>query len=91
MLKGFEDKSAQAVCTFGYCAGPGEPVQLFQGIQNGSIVEPRGKEVFGWNPVFEPQGYNLTYGEMDGAAKNAISHRFIALEKLKVFLAELKE
>lgn len=91
MLKGFEDKTAEAVCTFGYCEGPGKEVKLFQGIQHGTIVEPRGDGIFGWNPVFEPKGYDLTYAEMDGELKNSISHRFIALEKLKAFLEELNQ
>lgn len=90
LLYKFEDKTAQAVCTFGYCAGPGQPVQLFQGIQHGTIVAPRGDGIFGWNPIFEPKGYELTYAEMDGELKNSISHRFIALEKLKVFLQSLE-
>ena len=91
MLKGFEDKSGQAVCTFGYCGGPGQEVKLFQGIQEGYIVAPRGEGIFGWNPIFEPKGYGLTYAEMDGEVKNSISHRFKALEKLKVFLEELDD
>lgn len=91
MLAGFEDKTAEAVCTFAYCAGPGQEVKLFQGIQEGSIVSPRGGENFGWNPVFEPKGYDLTYAEMDGELKNKISHRYLALQKLKVFLESLEE
>lgn len=88
LLYKFEDKTAQAICTFGYCAGPGQEVQLFQGIQEGTIVAPRGEANFGWNPIFEPKGYDKTYAEMDGELKNSISHRFIALKKLRVFLAE---
>lgn len=89
LLYKFEDKTAKAVCTFGYCPGPGEEVQLFQGIQEGTIVAPRGAAKFGWNPIFEPKGYDQTYAEMDGDLKNSISHRFIALKKLSAFLAEL--
>ncbi len=47
LLAGFEDKSAQAVCTFGYCEGPGEEVLIFQGRTDGSIVEARGPTDFG--------------------------------------------
>ncbi|CDO53922.1 hypothetical protein DV451_003801 [Geotrichum candidum] len=88
MLYKFEDKTGKAICTFGFCAGPGEEVLLFQGINHGTIVEPRGENDFGWNPIFEPKGYNQTYSEMPSELKNAISHRFLALEKLKKFLAE---
>jgi inosine triphosphate pyrophosphatase len=47
MLSGFDDKSAQAVCTFGYCEGPGHEALLFQGRTDGKLVESRGSTVFG--------------------------------------------
>lgn len=47
MLAAYTDKSAKAVCTFGFCAGPGEEVLLFQGITNGKIVAARGPANFG--------------------------------------------
>ncbi|KAJ2720768.1 nucleoside triphosphate pyrophosphohydrolase ham1 [Coemansia sp. Benny D115] len=87
MLSGFEDKSGFAVCTVAYCAGPGHEPVLFEGIHHGSIVAPRGPPVFGWNPIFQPDGSDQTYAEMSDAAKNACSHRFLAVEKLKAFLA----
>lgn len=47
MLDGFEDKSAQAVCTFGYSEGPGHEPVLFQGRTDGKLVASRGTTVFG--------------------------------------------
>jgi inosine triphosphate pyrophosphatase len=47
MLAGFEDKSAQAVCTFGYCEGPGHEPITFQGRTDGKLVPSRGPTVFG--------------------------------------------
>lgn len=47
MLDGFEDKSATAVCTFAYSAGPGHEPVLFQGRTEGKLVESRGSTVFG--------------------------------------------
>jgi inosine triphosphate pyrophosphatase len=47
MLDGFEDKSAQAVCTFAYCEGPGHEPVLFQGRTDGKLVASRGPTVFG--------------------------------------------
>jgi inosine triphosphate pyrophosphatase len=47
MLEGFDDKSAQAVCTFGYCEGPGHEPVLFQGRTDGKLVASRGSTVFG--------------------------------------------
>ncbi|GAM86749.1 hypothetical protein ANO11243_047680 [Dothideomycetidae sp. 11243] len=80
LLAGFEDKSAQAVCTFGYCEGPGHDVRIFQGRTDGKIVEARGPTDFGWDACFEYEGQ--TYAEMPKAEKNQISHRGRALAKL---------
>ncbi|TKR67749.1 hypothetical protein L596_023849 [Steinernema carpocapsae] len=85
MLAGFEDKSAYALCTFAYCEGPGKEVQLFVGRCDGKVVEPRGDNKFGWDPCFQPDGFDQTFAEMDGEAKNKISHRGRALEALKAY------
>jgi XTP/dITP diphosphohydrolase len=64
-----------------------EKEYLFEGIVNGTIItEKRGKEGFGYDPVFVPEGNTLTFAEMDLNKKNAISHRARAFEKLKEFL-----
>lgn len=85
MLMGFEDKTAIAVCTFAYHPGdsPDDKVLLFQGRTDGVIVEPRGRRDFGWDPVFQPDGYNVTYAEMPKEEKNKISHRYRALKKMQ--------
>lgn len=88
MLYKFDDKGAKAICTFGYCRGPGEPVELFQGITHGKIVTSRGPTDFGWDSVFQPDGFEETYAEMDKKVKNGISHRYKALEKLREFLVK---
>ena len=88
MLYKFDDKGAKAVCTFGYCEVPGKEVKLFQGITKGTIVESRGPQDFGWDSIFEPNGFTETYAEMEKATKNSISHRYKALEKVKTFLLE---
>jgi inosine triphosphate pyrophosphatase len=90
MLAAYEDKSAYALCTFAFCAGPGQPVQLFEGRTAGRIVPARGPpNSFGWDPVFEPsEGGGLTFAEMSKDAKNKISHRFRALDKLRTHLCE---
>ncbi|KAH6024594.1 inosine triphosphate pyrophosphatase [Parastagonospora nodorum] len=86
LLAGFDDKSAQAVCTFAYCEGPGHEPVLFQGRTDGKLVESRGPTAFGWDSCFEYKGQ--TYAEMDKSEKNKISHRGKALEKLKEWLAQ---
>ena len=50
--------------------------------------EPRGTNGFGYDPIFLPDGYDVTTAEMDGEAKNAISHRGNALRE---FVKKLKE
>lgn len=60
---------------------------LFEGIVKGTIREiPVGSEGFGYDPIFEPEGYTQTFAEMDLAQKNKISHRAIATQKLITFL-----
>ncbi|KAF5391653.1 hypothetical protein D9757_002446 [Collybiopsis confluens] len=86
MLVGFETKNAWALCTFAYCAGPGHEPILFEGRTDGSIVPARGPAKFGWDPAFEPSGTGLTYAEMPAEQKNKLSHRYKALEKLRVYL-----
>lgn len=86
LLAGFEDKSAYALCTFALSTGdPSQPVLLFRGKTPGQIVMPRGSRDFGWDPCFQPDGYEQTYAEMPKAEKNTISHRFRALFKLQEY------
>lgn len=87
LLTGWEDKSAEAVCTFAYCDGECKDLDviMFQGITKGTIVEPRGSKDFGWDCIFKPEGFSKTYGEMTKEEKNHISHRYKAVEKLKKY------
>ncbi|XP_064131919.1 inosine triphosphate pyrophosphatase isoform X8 [Loxodonta africana] len=90
LLAGFEDKSAYALCTFALSTGdPREPVRLFRGRTSGQIVVPRGPRDFGWDPCFQPDGYEQTYAEMPKAEKNVISHRFRALRELQKYFDSL--
>ncbi|CAD8076812.1 unnamed protein product [Paramecium sonneborni] len=81
MLDGFEDKTGYAQCILSYM-GPElkEPIQ-FVGKTPGVIVRPRGPGHFGWDPIFQPDGFTETYAEMDKDVKNKISHRLKAIQK----------
>ncbi|MFY7990677.1 MAG: RdgB/HAM1 family non-canonical purine NTP pyrophosphatase [Fluviicola sp.] len=62
---------------------------LFDGRVHGKIIEDeRGGQGFGYDPIFVPEGHELTFAEMDAAAKNAISHRARALRQMLQFLSE---
>jgi inosine triphosphate pyrophosphatase len=83
LLAGFEDKKATALCTMGYCEGPGHPVVIIKGECRGTIVSPRGAGNFGWDPIFQPdEGQGKTFAEMPGEEKNKISHRSKAVKQL---------
>jgi inosine triphosphate pyrophosphatase len=86
LISDWEDKSAYALCMFGYCEGDGKEVHIFEGRTAGKIVTPRGARDFGWDPVFQPDGFEMTYAELDKDVKNSISHRGRSLEKVKAFL-----
>jgi len=88
LIDGFEDKSAYSQCIFGLIHKKGEKGQLFIGQTKGRIVDPRGPENFGWDPVFEPDGFDKTYAELPSEEKNKISHRSKALAKLVEHLKE---
>ena len=62
----------------------------FEGEVRGTITRhPSGAHGFGYDPVFRPEGYDLTFAEMDLALKNSISHRARAVRKLTQFLMEM--
>ncbi|KAL8673666.1 MAG: hypothetical protein Q9168_001921 [Polycauliona sp. 1 TL-2023] len=84
LLAAYEDKSAEAICTFAYSAGSGNEPLIFEGRVPGQIVPARGPLDFGWDPIFEYKGE--TYAEMDKVKKNELSHRSLALAKLKHWL-----
>ena len=62
-------------------------VHQFEGIVNGEIIrERRGGEGFGYDPIFQPEGYDQTFAELGMDIKNHISHRARAVAKLAEFL-----
>jgi len=65
--------------------------ELFQGIVMGQIMKfPKGKNGFGYDSIFIPNGSNKTFAELSLIKKNEISHRGIALKKLINYLIKLK-
>ncbi|PIB94259.1 RdgB/HAM1 family non-canonical purine NTP pyrophosphatase [Caulobacter sp. FWC2] len=68
-------------------AWPNGPALVVEGRVDGTLVFPgRGTRGFGYDPIFMPEGETMTFGEMEPAAKDAISHRARAFAKLKAAL-----
>lgn len=86
MINAYEDHSGYAMCIMGLAKTGDEEAKIFVGKTHGEIVEPRGPHNFGWDPVFQPNGFDKTYAELDSAVKNTISHRYKALNELLEFI-----
>ena len=68
--------------------GPKGEAQYFEGSCEGSITEAeRGKEGFGYDSIFMPEGYTKTFGELGESVKQRLSHRANAVHALRDFLA----
>ncbi len=79
---GRSSSKARFVCVLAL-ACPSAPVVCFEGIVKGELVfPPRGGQGFGYDPIFRPQGFNLTFGEMPPEQKNRLSHRALAAAAL---------
>jgi XTP/dITP diphosphohydrolase len=81
-LRGKSDRRAHFVAVLAL-AWPDGHVDCFRGEVHGDLVfPPRGQRGFGYDPIFVPAGGSETFGEMEPAAKHAISHRGAAFRKL---------
>jgi len=80
-------RQAHFVCAL-CLAIPGQEPRVYRGEVHGVMVwPPRGEKGFGYDPVFQPEGHQITFGEMDPDAKHAMSHRARAFAQL---VGELK-
>lgn len=84
-LDAWPDRRAQATVVL--CLYNGVEAHLFRGTTVGTITaSPRGEYGFGWDSIFQPDGYTLTYGEMPREAKMRISMRAEAVAALREHL-----
>ena len=83
-----DDAHAWFVCALAL-AWPNGPAVVVEGRVDGTLsFPPRGGKGFGYDPIFVPEGARLTFGELDTALKDQISHRARAFAKLKAAVLE---
>ncbi|SDM01506.1 XTP/dITP diphosphohydrolase [Pedobacter antarcticus] len=84
-MEGTADRRARFVTVISLLINGEE--HFFEGRVNGTLREkPSGEAGFGYDPIFQPDGYSVTFAEMSGEEKNAISHRGLAMKQLIAFL-----
>ncbi len=89
-LEGKDNREARFRTVLSYFDG--SAYWEFEGEIRGQITgSPRGKQGFGYDPIFVPEGYEKTFAEMEARQKNALSHRSRALEKFQNFINEKSE
>ena len=87
-LEGKTSRKARFKTVITYISETGATHQ-FTGIANGIITETQsGQEGFGYDPIFQPDGFDTTFAEMSAEAKNRISHRAKAFEQLVNYLKQ---
>ena len=93
-LEGKDNRNARFRTVIALILTPPTGVQggsssLFSGIVEGEIIrERRGGEGFGYDPIFQPKGYDKTFAELGNDIKNTISHRARAVAKLAAYLKQ---
>jgi XTP/dITP diphosphohydrolase len=86
-LSGSVDRSARFVCAMSVAGPDGRILHESMGVCSGTIgYEPRGQNGFGYDPVFIPDDYELTFGQLSSNVKRQISHRARALQQIIPFL-----
>ena len=89
-LKGKADRSAYFKTVIAFIDL--HQTYLFEGRIDGVILDsPIGDSGFGYDPIFQPTGYNVSFAQMDLSQKSAISHRSIATQKFHAFLNKHNE
>lgn len=90
-LDGKEDRKAKFVCCMTLVDKDGNVVHTTRGECHGHIIKERkGTNGFGYDPVFMPDGFDITLAEMSENGKNAISHRGRALVKMLEFIKDME-
>jgi len=84
------ERGARFVCVAALADSTSAIVRVEQGICVGTLIEePRGKNGFGYDPIFVPEGFDQTFAELPQDIKNVISHRARALQAMRSFLEQV--
>ena len=84
---GSENRRARFVCAMAVADDRGELRYVAEGVCDGSVIDtPTGANGFGYDPVFVPEGFSETFGELSGDVKREISHRARASKKIIAYL-----
>jgi XTP/dITP diphosphohydrolase len=87
-LEGKENRRARFVCVIAIAAN-GEVIETFEGEVKGTILhEPRGENGFGYDPIFQPDGFDKSFAELTQEEKNRISHRANAYARALEFVED---
>lgn len=89
LMRDSNDRSAYFISVLALYNPKEDTAQFFEGIVEGTIaLEAKGKQGFGYDPIFIPKGYNETFALLGQEIKNSISHRKNAIIKLVKYLQE---
>ena len=83
MLPEAASRTARFVCVLALAPLDGEPFTVSGSVEGTLALEPRGRDGFGYDPVFLPEGYQQTFGELPSEAKHTLSHRGRAAAALR--------
>ncbi|MBR2344527.1 MAG: RdgB/HAM1 family non-canonical purine NTP pyrophosphatase [Lentisphaeria bacterium] len=87
-MKGQSNRRARFVCVIAIAVN-GEVIETFEGEVKGTILDaPRGENGFGYDPVFQPDGFEKSFAELSQDEKNRISHRANAYAKVQEFVED---
>ena len=88
-MTGDARRRARFVCVMALAERDGRIIYTAEGVCYGSITEsPKGSNGFGYDPVFVPDGYDLTFGELDDDIKRRVSHRAKAADLIIRYLLD---
>ncbi len=87
MLPDGADRCARFVCVLAFAPLQGEPFTVAGAVEGRLASEPRGEHGFGYDPIFIPDGYDETFGELPTEVKHTLSHRARACAVLRERLA----